>query len=243
MTRFATILLLCALCGCQQRAPSVDSAPMNPPVVAPMVAPMADTDARDSAFVLPGDFSQSTSITDLQARFGKDNVKVVEQPDDSGGRRSVELFPHDPSRRAYVEFHDQATLEGLASISVRDPGSRWRGKHGVQIGMTFAELRRLNGKPFHFSGLDEEHRGWVRDQWSPALDDDDDRLGAFDVDGGERMYFGVDLRLRAASKNIPTNALPSDDAVSSDDPRYPRLGELLEVAAFNAYTSLDDEWE
>lgn len=235
MTRFATILLLSALCGCQQLSPSADSAPMNPP--------RADTVAGDSAFVLPGDFSQSTSITDLQARFGKDNVKVVEHRDDNGGRRSVELFPHDPVRRAYVEFHDQATLEGLASISVRDPGSRWRAKHGVRVGMSFAELRRLNGKPFHFSGLDDEHRGWVRDQWSPALDDDDGRLGAFDVGEGERMYFGVDLRLRAANKRMPTNALPSNDAVSSDDPRYPHLGELLEVAAFNAYTSLDDEWE
>lgn len=239
MIRFATLLLLSALCGCQQRAASADSAPMNPP----MDPPMADTVAADSAFVLPGDFSQDTSITDLQARFGKDNVKVVEHRDDSGGLRSVEVFPHDPVRRAFVEFHDQATLEGLASISVRDPGSRWRGKHGVRVGMSFAELRRLNGKPFRFSGLDDEQRGWVRDQWSPALDDDDDRLGAFDVVEGERMYFGVDLHLRAGIKSMPTDALPSDDAVSSDDPRYPRLGELLEVAAFNAFTSLDDEWE
>jgi hypothetical protein len=198
----------------------------------------------DGAFVLPGDFSQGTSVTDLETRFGKANVKIVEVPVDGGVSRSVELFPDDPLRRAYVVFYDELALEGVASISVRDPGSIWRGKHGAHVGMSFADLRRINGKPFYFSGFDSEHRGWVHDTWSPALDDDDGRLGALDVDEGEHMYFNVDLGLRNGAEGIPAGAYPVDDfSISSDDPRYPRLDELVEVTAIGASTSLDDEWQ
>jgi hypothetical protein len=133
-------------------------------------------------------------------------------------------------------------MTGVASIMVRDAGSLWRGKHGVHVGMSLADLRKANGKPFYFSGFDDEHRGWIRDQWSPALDDDA-TLGALDVGENEHMYFGVDLGVRGGGKEIPATAYPQEDSTSSDDPRYPRLGEIVEVTAISAYTSLDDEWE
>jgi len=249
MIRLAMMPLLLVLCACQH-----DSAPMQresttqpalPAATGDAAdAPVADVPADDGAFVLPGDFSQRTSVADLEARFGKANVKIVEVPVDGGMSRSVELFPDDPLRRAYVDFHDEPALNDLASISVRDPGSQWSGKHGVHVGMSFAELRRINGKPFYFTGFDSEHRGWIRDSWSPAVDDDDGRLGALDVDEGEHMYFNVDLGLRNGAKGIPAGAFPVDDSsISSDDARYPRLGELVEVTAISASTSLDDEWE
>lgn len=199
---------------------------------------------NDDVFVLPGDFSEQTTVADLQARFGKVNVTIVEPAtDDPDSRRSLVLFPDDPGRRAYVDFHDDAALSGLASISVRDAGSRWRGKGGVYVGMSFADLGRANGKPFGLVGFDSQQRGWVQDQWSPARDGDDGRLGALDVSAGERMYFGVELGLRGQAADLPAGAWPVEDSISSDDPRYPRLGELVEVTAFNASTSLDDEWQ
>lgn len=227
MMRFALMIGLCLLCACRSHRPqSVDDLP------------------ADAAFVPPGTFSQHTTVADLDARFGKANVKIVSVPDGDGTSRSVVLFLDDPTRRAQVSFHDAAALSDLASISVRDAGSRWRGKHGVHIGMSFAELRRLNGKRFFFAGFDRQHRGLAHDQWSPALDDDDGKLGAFDVGEDEHTYFGVELGLRGQIKDIPVDAYPHEDAsVSSDDPRYPRLGELVEVTGMNATTSLDDEWD
>lgn len=227
MIRFAMMIGLCLLCACQsQRPQSVDASP------------------AEVTFVLPGTFSQRTTVADLQARFGKANVKIISMPDGDDTSRSVVLFPDDPTLRAYVSFHDAVALSDLASIAVRDSGSRWRGKHGVFIGMSFAELRRRNGKSFFFSGFDSEQRGLARDQWSPALDGDDGQLGAFDVGEDEHMYFGVELGLRGRVADIPVDAYPHDDvSLSSDDPRYPRLGELVEVTGINATTSLDDEWE
>ena len=207
--------------------------------------PASAQDPRsDTAFLLPGTFSEQTTLADLEALFGKSNVRITEAQGDGGTRgRSVMLFPDDPSRRAYVDFHDSEALKGVQSISVNDAGSRWRGKHGVFVGMSFAELRRLNGKPFWFSGFDSQRRGSAHDQWSPAGEGDDGRLGALDVEEGEHMYFSVDLGLRSQAKDIPVDAWPRDDHISSDDPRYPRLGELVEVTAISATTSLDDEWQ
>src|SRR6185312_3220213 len=144
----------------------------------------ADTPAD---FVLPGDFAQSTSLADLEARFGKANVRI---PAAAEGEiyHGVVLFPDDPSRRAYVEFYDTAPLSGLHAIWIRDRESIWRGKHGVRVGMPLAELRTTNAKPFYFNGFDGERRGWVHDAWSPALDGDDGSLGRLDVDESEHMY-------------------------------------------------------
>ena len=220
-----------------------DASPISQDSGAALTTAAADT-SDGGALVLPGDYSQRTSVADLEARFGRANVKIVEGPANNGpSDYSVELFPDDPLRRAYVAFHYQQASGGVASISVRDAGSLWRGKHGVHVGMSFANLRKLNGKPFLFSGFDGDHRGWVRDQWSPALDGDDGTLGALDVGENEHMYFGVDLGLRGRINDRAAGTYPIDDSISSDDPRYPRLGELVEISAIVAYTSLDDEWE
>jgi hypothetical protein len=196
----------------------------------------------DATLVLPGTFSQFTTVADFEQLFGKENVKVGEVPNSwSEPPRGLILFPDDQSRRAYVAFHDDGALTDVASIVVRDPGSRWRGKHGVRIGMTLAELRKLNNKPFYFSGFDEQRRALAHDQWSPALDDDDGTLGALDVGEGEHMYFEVNLGLRAG--DVPADAYPHEEpSVTSDDPAYPKLGELVEITGFGATTSLDDEW-
>jgi hypothetical protein len=161
-------------------------------------------------------------------RFGESNVAIFALPDGSG--RGVLLFPNDPTRRATVLFHDAAALSTLASVTVTGRGSRWRGKGGVHVGMSFAELRARNAKPFWFTGFAADHTGTVRNTWD---------VGALDVADGDQLYFGVDLRVRTVA---PGAALPSAELqVSSDDPRYPKLGELVEVSALVAWSSLDDE--
>lgn len=197
----------------------------------------------DASFVLPGAFSEQTTVADFEAMFGAANVKIETETDSTGTYSSVVLFPDDPERRAYVRFHDEIELLSLALISVTDRGSRWRGKHGVHIGMSLAELEKVNGKPFCFAGFDSLGRGWAHDQWSVALDYDNGLLGTLDVEEGENMYFGVELGLRGSGAAIPPDAYPHDQySFLSDDRTFPRLGEIVEVTGINATTSLDDEW-
>lgn len=218
MRKLVVGLGLCALAACRHdgMSPAADALP-------------------DSAFVLPGAFSEQTTVADLQARFGASNVKLGGVPDAlSGTRPGVVLFPGDPTRRAYVRFYELDPLQHLASVTVNDAGSRWTGKLGVKIGTSLAELRQRNGAEFWFTGFDAEHGATVRDAWN---------AGALDVTEGERLYFGVDLRLREPAKHIAATAYPSgDESISSEDPRYPQLGELAFVSAITAWSSLDDEW-
>lgn len=204
--------------------------------------PPLDVASDDARFVLPGRFSELTTRADLEATFGTDNVSLVESHDDDGHlRRSLVLFAQDSRRRAFVTFHDDAELAQVASIEVRDAGSIWRGKRGVRIGMTLAEVRAINGKPFALFGFDERERATVRDQWSPAIGDDA-TLGALDVADGERLYFGVEFGPRAHPPS-PRDAFPRNEYLPSDDPRLDALGERAVVTAFSAWSSLDDEWQ
>lgn len=191
-----------------------------------------DADAVDPAFVLPGTFSEETTVADFETRFGAAHVQRGTEPDGAGGTaRVLLLFPDDPARRATVRFHGGDLSGRLASITVTEPASRWRGKHGVRVGTSLAELREKNGRAFYFTGFDAGGGGRVRDAWD---------VGALDVVEGERLYFGVDLRLRDPGSGV---ARPGEyEQVSSDDPAYAHLGALVEVSAIVAWSSLDDEW-
>lgn len=217
MMRFAASLLLIALCACGTSG-------------APRTAALPD-----SAFLLPGTFSELTTVADLKATYGAANVKIGPLPTD--GETGVILFPDDPTQRAYVKFWDDPPEAHMSSITVIDPESRWRGKLGVKIGTTLAELRALNGEEFWFSGFGYYGPGTagVRDMWN---------AGALDTQEGERLYFGVELQLRDATK-VPATAYPGPDdgQVSILDPRYPTLGDLAVVTAISAWSSLDDEWQ
>lgn len=237
------LAMVIALAACRQESAPAPTADVATPVPeAPVAEVMPVVPSAGASLVLPGAFSEATTVADFETLFGKANVAVSEAPQTDGSTlRSLVLFPDDPTRRAYVTFHDPQAMTGLASILVNDAGSRWRGKHGVEVGMSLAELRALNGRSVHFSGFDEQRHAWVRDQWSVSLDDSDATLGKLDVEEGDRLYFGVDLGIPDAS--VPADAFPADDWTSSDDPDYPRLGEIVEVTAISAYSSLDDEWE
>jgi len=181
----------------------------------------------DSDLILPGAFSEETTVEVLKARYGDANV-VVGTLDD--GEPGVTLFPDDPTRRAYVRYHGDDPMGLLASITVTDRASRWRGKGGIRVGSSFAEVRTANGNAFYYWGF-TDGRGMVRDTWD---------VGGLDVVEGDRLYFGVDLQ---AKPGTPADALPNDEpSASSDDPRFPKVGELVEVSAISAWSSLDDEW-
>jgi hypothetical protein len=206
-------------------------------VATPDKTPPAASTAADAFLMLPGDYAQKTTLADLEARFGKANVRRETEPSPR-----VVLFPDDPTRRAYITFHEAENFKELASISVTDPGSRWRGKHGVHVGMTFAKLQELNGKPFYYYGFDEQKRGQVHDGWSPAIGEEA-TLGAFDVGENDHLYFNVELGVSDPSRLKTASELPADENLLSNDPRFPRLGELIQVTRIGASSSLDDEWE
>lgn len=181
---------------------------------------------------LPGPFSRDTSLADLQSRFGTANVKVAELPGAEGETyRGVLLYPDDPSRRAHVTFHDGKDLRGLARVAVEEAGSRWTLDNGVRVGTSFADLHRINGKPFRFYGFDWDYGGTV-DSWNGG------DMGADNAG----MTRGVRLSLRDPPQRPTGAAYPMGDRdFSSDDPRYPQLGRIAYVSEIFVHAAQDED--
>jgi hypothetical protein len=165
-------------------------------------------------WILPGDFSPDTTLPDLQRRFGASNVKAQEIPGAEGESfRGVLLFSDDPTRRATIYFQDQQNLLGLAMVSIDEDRSQWRLASGIGIGTPLSEVRRINGKPFTFSGFDWDYGGTIID-WHGG------KLGP----ASDGAVFAR-IQLRMPQGDAGHNAYPQGDSqFSSDDRRWADLG-------------------
>ena len=175
-------------------------------------------DLSDPAtYRLPGALSAATTEHWLRQRFGDANVRVADVPGGEGETsRGIVLFPDDPTRRAYLYFQDAENLRGLSLFRVIDEDSRWRLEDGIGIGTPLSKLVAMNGKPLGFSGFDWDYGGAIGD-WNGG------RLQPTDVDARRPV-----IRLRHG-ETAPGTYPMGDAMFSSDDPRYPRLGEIAFV--------------
>ena len=185
----------------------------------------------ESMLLLPGRLRRDMTIADLQALYGADNVRIGDVPGPEGStEQGAILFPDDPARRAYVYFHDDMQPRRLASVLVVDPESRWQLERGVRIGMPFAALRTLNGKPFRFGGLGWDYGGYV--DWNGGT------LARRDGDGGE-----IGVRLDAHDQaQVDADTYPIGEGVySSDDPAWPQMAAALMVSQISVSFPRDVE--
>jgi hypothetical protein len=229
---FALALLLAA---CNRPAPSVEATAQPPasvataPADAPAVAPPAD--AASDALVLPGPFAADSTPDSLRRIFGAGNVRIGNVPGAEGETsRGVILFPDDPGRRAYLYFQDESTLRGLSLVRVFDAESRWKLDDGIAIGTTLAELVRRNGKPITYSGLGWDYGGVVQDFGG----------GTLEPHKGQVMR---SWRLGPKDDTADAaNAYPiGEDSYRSDDPRYPRQGDVVVVNELSVSFPGDDD--
>lgn len=175
-------------------------------------APVAIPDSDTALFALPGAFAPDTALADLQQRYGKANVRVGDVPGAEGTTaRGIVLFPNDPSRLAYLYFHDEKTLAGLSMMRVSGPVSRWKFDNGIGIGTPLSELLRRNGKPIKFYGFDWDYGGTITD-WNQGklTPRDDDPI---------RRFISLGSRDDADDGTYPVG----DSQYASDDPHYPDL--------------------
>lgn len=243
--RAATVALASVLvmaCSGRSESPQASSPPSPAPQRATPLAATAPHESVDPvelpvepvepALLLPGKFGPDTTIADLQAWYGKANMQVGDVPGPEGTtEQGAILFPNDPTRRAYVYFHDGTQPRRLASVEVFDPESRWQLERGVRLGMKFDALRRLNGKPFQFGGLGWDYGGYAG-EWNG---------GTLDARDGDTMSIGV--RLDASEQaQVQGDTYPIGEGVfSSDDPAWPHLGQALIVSKVSVHSPREGE--
>lgn len=198
-------------------APSAPATATTPPAAPAAVT--GDADAADP-WLLPGSLHPLTTQAELEARFGKANLREETRPGPEGeGEYPVlVVFPEDPARRLELVLDARDRDAPLRGLRVSDAGSRWHDASGLRPGMPLAQLVQANGAPISFYGLDWDYGGGVQD-WH-----------------GGRLANGVDavpfraVTLAARAGLAAGTRLPQGDRVyRSDDPAWPGIGENLVV--------------
>lgn len=200
--------------------PAAPAKPAAPAATAPATAPAAPkakqtkVETPAETWVLPGSLGPLTTRLQLEARFGKDNVRedTFDGAEGIGTFPALVVFPDDPRRRLELVLDADNPDAPIQELRVSSTDSLWHDASGLRAGMTLAELMELNGAPISFYGLQWDYGGTVQDWHGGRL--------ANPV--GNPLFHRVTLAARRDAGDV---ALPAGDtSFRSDDARWPTLG-------------------
>lgn len=110
-----------------------------------------------------GTWSPDTSEQTLIRDYGRRNVErgmvYVAEGDEEAG---TILYPNDETKRVEIVWKNKRQRKQPEWIRL-PAGSHWTTFSGIHNGMTLAELEKLNGRAFKFSGFDWDYGGNVTD--------------------------------------------------------------------------------
>lgn len=194
------------------------------PAPAPPVAPVemeTNKVAIDTeTWTLPGSLGPLTTRLQLDARFGKPNVReaTFAGAEGIGTYPALVVFPDDPRKRLELALDADNPDAPIRELRVSARDSLWHDASGLRPGMSLAELVVLNGAPVSFYGLGWDYGGTVSDWHGGRL--------ANTV--GNPVFHRVTLSARDGSGDA---ALPTGDgSFRSDDAKWPATGKALVVA-------------
>jgi hypothetical protein len=201
---------------------AADTVPAATPAAAAPVAPRAPrppaVDARTVACV--GAFSKDSSHLRLAMTYDSKNVSFADVQADGGTKvQASVLFPNDPKHRLEVWWANQAARSQTYLIVINGQ-STWTAPGGMKLGLTLAQLEKLNHKPFKVKGFNKDGVATVSD-WDGGL--------LSNLAGGCKS--GLSLR---ADPKVPADtisALTDDKEFSSSDAAIraakPAVSEIL----------------
>jgi len=167
-----------------------------------------------------GIFAKDSSHAKLASAFRSHNVSYAQVETNSGGKAMASvLYPKDPKRRLEVWWSQPATKSDTHLIVINGQ-SDWIAPGEVHLGLTLADLEKLNGKPFKLSGFD-------KDQVATLSDWDGGTLSA--PAGGCKI--GISLRADPKTPAATLAGLRADRAYASSDASLraanPKVSEIL----------------
>ena len=218
MIRFFLLLLLFYLAlGCERSTPAIDPEPERHASATTTALPGAD----DRTYV-PGErfgaIGADATAEDVVTLYGTENFV------------SATLYgPEGMTYPGYRLFPGTDDEVGIAIDSsgwlaeFTNPGGGWRSaEHGVRIGTSLAQLQRLNGGPFSFSGFGWDYGGNVTDWRGGAL-------------AGHSVRLGYQYGFADHEDQELMNKIMGDQTVNSDEPALAELG----VAVDRIYVSAE----
>ena len=215
------------LAACE-RTPLAPTAKLNtePATPVPTIAgtdpathPASEPSEHPEEWVLPGSLQPMTTRLELEARFGKVNVREESYNGPEGGPSYPVLvvFPDVPSKRLELVLDAETPDANISELRISDPTTLWHAANGLRPGMTLAELVALNRAPISFYGLGWDYGGAVRDWHGGTL--------------GKAVEARIFQRVSLAARDgVPDAKLPEGDrSFRSDDSSYATIGKDLVV--------------
>ncbi len=164
-------------------------------------------------------FKADTSHRSLSQSFGTYAAYGDIQVPEEGTIKGTVLFPEVPRRRVEIVWADRHTKTRPYSVTF---GPAYRTQEGVAVGLTLADLEKINGGPFTLAGFDWDYGGTVTDWKGGKLATQPNRCrlivrfkigdlpaGAADV-SGDRDFSSDDPAMRAAKPTVSQIAIQFD---------------------------------
>ena len=191
--------------------------------------PAAPRDANRKQSRLPvfhdvacsGPFAKDSSNLKLAMLFDSKNVTFTDIDFNGAKVGASILFPKDPKHRLEIWWSNSTNRSGTYLILINGQ-STWGAPGGMRLGLTLAELEKLNRKPFKLKGFD-------KDKGNTATVSDWDGGALATLAGGCKS--GVSLQADPKAPADAVTALPADHEYSSSDPAlravHPTVSEIL----------------
>jgi hypothetical protein len=171
------------------------------------------------AVTCSGAFSKDSSNLKLAIMFDQKNVSFSDITVNGSSVGASTVYPKDPKRRIDIWWQNPANRSGIYLILINGQ-STWAAPGGMKLGLTLADLEKLNHKPFKLKGFDKDNNATVSDWDGGAL---------ATLAGGCKS--GVTLQPDSKASPESISALPADKEFSSNDPAMrdvkPKVSEIL----------------
>lgn len=225
------LILGAAGCGGPHKEPAAPAAAETPPSVpetrlptdAALAAPATEPSGNTAPVPTPEDYewllvpgqragkiSAATSLADLIAAYGAENVRDDEFHVGEGETIPCSvLFPEDDRKRVQVLWNDPEQKDRVSALSIVEPGSVWRTASGLTIGTPLNVVQELNGAPFKLYGFGWDYGGRVSDFGGGALGT---------PEGALQITFQLDYEGPAPPAEELVNQVLGDSEYASDHP-------------------------
>jgi hypothetical protein len=100
--------------------------------------------------------------------YDRKNVDFGEVDAGPGKSMASIIYPNDPKRRLEVWWSDMDKRKDVYLIAING-SSTWTGPSGLRLGLSLADLEKLNRKPFKLRGFDKDNTAAVSDWDHGAL--------------------------------------------------------------------------
>jgi len=153
-----------------------------------------------------GVFGKDSSHLKLAMTYEGKNVSFTDVDANGGAKtQATVLYANDPKQRLEVWWSNPAARAGTYLIVINGK-STWVAPGGMKLGLTLAQLEKLNKKPFKVKGFDKDGVATVSDWDGGALSD---------LPGGCKS--GMSLKADPKASADAVGAITADKEYSSTD--------------------------